>query len=265
MKQSTAVLPRTRRPRRHPKRVFWLKLLCVFAAASFAALLVCSPVVAQYLPWKIGEALSGQAPSTLLDAPFIDQRDKYPTGCESVTAVMALQYAGVEVSVEEFIAGSLPQGSAPYTDASGRLVGASPWEEFLGSPYSESGWGCYAPVIAGALEQLLQDRDIKDLSVKELEGQSLESLCRAYVDRGVPVMLWATIDMEQPVESTQFILENTGEPFTWIYPLHCLLLTGEDGESYYFNDPLAGKNVPYPKGQVKTAYQGVGMQAVVLE
>ena len=40
--------------------------------------------------------------------------------------------------------------------ASGRLGGASPWEEFLGSPYSESGWGCYAPVIAGALEQLLQ-------------------------------------------------------------------------------------------------------------
>ena len=74
-------------------------------------------------------------------------------------------------------------------------MGANPWEEFLGSPYSESGWGCYAPVIAGALEQLLQDRDIKDLSVKELEGQSLESLCRAYVDRGVPVMLWATIEM----------------------------------------------------------------------
>ena len=85
------------------------------------------------------------------------------------------------------------------------------------------------------------------------------------MDRGVPVMVWATIDMEQPVESTQFILENTGELFTWIYPLHCLLLTGEDGESYYFNDPLAGKNVPYPKDQVKTAYQGVGMQAVVLE
>lgn len=264
MKQSTAVLPHTRRPRRHPKRVFWLKLLCVFAAASFAALLVCSPAGRMILA-RGSEPLEGGKVPGLIDAPFIDQRDKYPTGCESVTAVMALEYAGVEISVEEFIDGYLPQGNAPYMDESGTLVGASPWEEFLGSPYSESGWGCYAPVIAGALEQLLQDRDIKDLSVKELEGQSLESLCRAYVDRGVPVMVWATIDMEQPVESTQFILEDTGEPFTWIYPLHCLLLTGEDGESYYFNDPLAGKNVPYSKDQVKTAYQGVGMQAVVLE
>lgn len=252
-----------RRSSVQPKRVMLLWLLCLFAAGVLLVLLAASPAMSMLMAegLSIKNALVGEG----LDVPYIDQRDKYPTGCESVTAVMALQYAGVEVSVEEFIDGYLPQGNAPYTDESGTLVGANPWEEFLGSPYSESGWGCYAPVIAGALEQLLQDRDIKDLSVKELEGQSLESLCRAYVDRGVPVMLWATIDMEQPVESTQFILENTGEPFTWIYPLHCLLLTGEDGESYYFNDPLAGKNVPYPKDQVKTAYQGVGMQAVVLE
>lgn len=255
---------------RHPRRIVLLWLVCLFAAVSFGVLLAISPAAKALLRSEGGPApavapVEGREMPGVIDAPFIDQRDKYPTGCESVTAVMALQYAGVEVSVEEFIDGYLPQGNTPYTDESGTLVGANPWEEFLGSPYSESGWGCYAPVIAGALEQLLQDRDIKDLSVKELEGQSLESLCRAYVDRGVPVMLWATIDMEQPVESTQFILENTGEPFTWIYPLHCLLLTGEDGESYYFNDPLAGKNVPYPKDQVKTAYQGVGMQAVVLE
>ena len=54
-----------------------------------------------------------------LDAPFIDQREKYPTGCESVTAVMALQYAGVDVTVEEFIDGYLPQGEAPHQDATG--------------------------------------------------------------------------------------------------------------------------------------------------
>ncbi len=54
--------------------------------------------------------------------PFIDQRDKYPTGCESVTAVMALQYAGVDITVEEFIDNYLPQGNAPYTREDG-----APW------------------------------------------------------------------------------------------------------------------------------------------
>ena len=36
-------------------------------------------------------------------------------------------------------------------------------------------------------------------------------------------------------------------------------------ETYIFNDPMAGKNVAYPKEQVEEAFEGVGMQAVVLE
>lgn len=79
------------------------------------------------------------------------------------------------------------------------------------------------------------------------------------------VLLWATIAMEAPVESTQFFLEDSGQLFTWLYPLHCLLLTGEDKDCYYFNDPLVGKNVAYPKEEVEAAYEGIGMQAVVLE
>ena len=101
--------------------------------------------------------------------------------------------------------------------------------------------------------------------MQELEGESLDKLCREYIDAGTPVLLWATIAMEAPVESTQFFLEDSGQLFTWLYPLHCLLLTGEDKDCYYFNDPLEGKNVAYPKEEVEAAYEGIGMQAVVLE
>ena len=135
----------------------------------------------------------------------------------------------------------------------------------MGSPYSEKGWGCYAPVITGALEELLQDRGVDSLSVKELYGEGLPQLCEEYVSQGTPVMVWATIDMAEPTPANQYYLEGTGELFTWIYPLHCLLLTGEDGDTYLFNDPMAGKNVAYPKEQVEEAFEGVGMQAVVLE
>lgn len=251
---------RVRRTRRQPKRVLWLKLLCLFAGGMLTVLLLKSPSFAAILGGEAPLDQSGQE----INAPFIDQRDKYPTGCESVTAVMALQYAGIDISVEDFIDYYLPQGNAPHYDQWGDYVGADPRQAFLGSPYSEEGWGCYAPVIAGAVEQVLQDRQVTDLQVKELEGTTLSTLCREYVEKGTPVMLWATIDMEPPTLSTEYMLEDTGEMFTWIYPLHCLLLVGEDGDSYYFNDPLAGKNVSYDKDQVETAYQGVGMQAVVL-
>ena len=196
--------------------------------------------------------------------PFLDQREKYPTGCESVTAVMALQYIGVDVTVEEFIDDYLPQGAAPYEDDEGELVGDSPWEVFLGSPYEESGWGCYAPVIVQAVEKLLADRD-SSRTVKDLTGISLDRLCQDYVFQGTPVMVWATIDMEEPVPSTQYLLQDTGESFTWMYPLHCLLLTGETQDCYLFNDPLVGKDVAYSKEQVERAYQGIGMQAVVVQ
>lgn len=264
--QTTRRYKRTRQPR----RIVLLWLVCLFAAVSFGVLLAISPAAKALLRSEGGaapavEPVEGREMPGVIDVPFIDQRDKYPTGCESVTAVMALQYAGVDITVEEFIDNYLPQGNAPYTREDGTLVGADPWKVFLGSPYEESGWGCYAPVITGALEQLLQDRGLEGLSVQELEGESLDKLCREYIDAGTPVLLWATIAMEAPVESTQFFLEDSGQLFTWLYPLHCLLLTGEDKDCYYFNDPLVGKNVAYPKEQVEAAYEGIGMQAVVLE
>ncbi len=250
---------RPNRREKQPRRVIWLRLLCVFAGCSLAVLLLRSPSLGAFLG---GEALLD--PSTALDVPYIDQRDKYPTGCESVTAVMALRWAGVDISVEEFINDYLPKGDAPHYDQMGNYVGADPWEEFLGSPYSEDGWGCYAPVIAQAVEQVLADREITHLETRLLQDVELSTLLEEYVEKEIPVIVWATIDMETPVESTEFVLEDTGELLTWIYPLHCLLLTGADEENYYFNDPLAGKNVTYEKDQVEIAYRGVGMQAVAL-
>ena len=40
----------------------------------------------------------------IIKAPYINQGDKFPTGCESVSAVMLLQYLGYSITVEEFIA-----------------------------------------------------------------------------------------------------------------------------------------------------------------
>ena len=39
----------------------------------------------------------------IIDVPYIDQTQEWPTGCESVSAVMLLQYLGVNISVNEFI------------------------------------------------------------------------------------------------------------------------------------------------------------------
>ena len=46
-----------------------------------------------------------------IQVPYIDQSVKYPTGCESVSAVMLLQYLGYEISVDEFISKYLEYAS----------------------------------------------------------------------------------------------------------------------------------------------------------
>ena len=65
-----------------------------------------------------------------LPVPFIGQGHSLPTGCESVSAAMALQYLGFSVTAEDFARDHLP--SAPfYRDTAGPLWGTlttrMPW------------------------------------------------------------------------------------------------------------------------------------------
>ena len=242
-------------------RALWL----IPAAGLILALaLCCCRGLPQALAMVAVEASPGRERGDCIDAPYLDQREKYPTGCESVCAVMDLQYYGVDLSVEEFIDGYLPLGDAPHVDEQGNYVGCDPREGFPGNPYEESGWGCYSPVIEKALVRALEDSGRKDLAVARLDGSTLEDLYGRYVSQGVPVLLWATIGMEEPVVSQTFTIQGTGEAFDWVYPMHCLLWVGEAGDSWLFHDPLAGEAVAYSKSQVERAYRGLGCQAVAL-
>ncbi len=245
---------------------FWTLLLALWTALCWNARAAESPL----LHGEEGRQKSGVSADVPgeeenpLDVPFLDQREGFPTGCESVSAVMALRYFGADISVDEFVDGYLPLGDAPHMDENGEYVGCDPCRAFPGDPRSKDGWGCWAPVIRDSLDRLLSDRPEWGLEVRELEDASLETLCRDYVDRGVPVLVWASIGMAEPYVSDTFIIEDTGEAFQWIYPLHCMVLTGYDEDSYYFNDPLEGKAVPYPKEETEQAYRGMGSQALVL-
>lgn len=73
----------------------------------------------------------------LIKAKHIYQQDKWPTGCESVSAVMALHYAGIDISVDHFINNCLEKKTPPF----------DPNIQFGGDPHDSGGWGCYSPVI----------------------------------------------------------------------------------------------------------------------
>lgn len=201
----------------------------------------------------------------LLDVPYIYQVKKYPTGCESVSTVMVMQYFGMRITVERFIDNYLPKGSAPFWDENDLRFGDDPRKVFLGNPYSTSGWGCYAPVIVTAANKCI---DSNKFEVRNITGTAFESLCHTYIDNDIPVIVWATTDMlpvKAPKPTHTWTILGTSEQFTWKSPMHCLVLVGYDDNSYYFNDPQREKNFRYKKSDVLTAYSALGMQAVVIQ
>lgn len=192
-----------------------------------------------------------------IEVPYIDQSRKYPTGCESVSAVMLLMYLGYDISVDEFIEQKLKKRG--FVKKDGELYGPDPRQYFVGSPYDPDSFGCYAPVICEALKKTVDP----EYEVLDETGTDIETLVRKYIDHKMPVILWACINMREPVEGPYWKLSSTREEFMWISNEHCMLLVGYDDENYYFNDPYENNGIiGYPKEVVKNRHQAQHMQAV---
>ena len=182
-------------------------------------------------------AAGGPEKSPVLEVPALSQTD-WPTGCESVSAVMALNWAGADLTVEDFVYGFLPMDEL-WMDAAGQLCGPSPADTFIGDPAGR-GYGCFAPVLARAMSRAAP----AGYRALDLTGSPLSELACAYLRHNIPVVIWATMEM-RPVEAgTQWLLPG-GEVFTWPSGEHCLLLVGETAEGYLLNDPRAGETVCY--------------------
>ncbi len=195
-----------------------------------------------------------------LDVPYIDQTGGGAfTGCESVTAVMLLQYLGCDISIYDFIDNYLEK--EPFTERDGVLYGPSPYEKFVGDPYDREAMGCYAPVIQKAMQLVLGD----GYRVLDETGSDIEYLLRSYIDRDMPVALWATIDLRDIIVGPSWTLRDSGESFTWLSNEHCMLLVGYDDEHYIFNDPWNNNGiVAYDKATVEDRYIKQHRQAVTV-
>lgn len=207
----------------------------------------------------------------ILDVSYIDQSVKYPTGCESVSTVMLLQYLGYKISVDEFIENYLEQDT--FEQRRGEQYGPDPRKMFCGSPYDEESFGCYSPVIVKALNRFFEEsekeksaeRNHLKYRVVDETGKTAQQLVEQYVKKGMPVIFWACIDMREPIIGPEWKLKETGETFTWISNEHCLLLVGEDETGFYFNDPHGNHGVIcYEKELVENRHKAQMLQAVAV-
>lgn len=193
----------------------------------------------------------------IISVPIICQYPDLPTGCEAVSATMVLQYYGVDITSTEFATNWLECSDEFYFDDS-ILYGPNPNEVFAGNPFSENSYGCYASPIVSAINE-----NSTQCEAKQIKDETLESLCKKYIDNDKPMLIWATMGMKKSKKGQVWRLPN-GNKFIWISGEHCLVLVGYNDDYYIFNDPQYEHIFYYKKEIAQKRFEELGEQAVLI-
>lgn len=202
---------------------------------------------------------------TVIDVPLINQYPELPVGCESVCAAALLQYLGFETDKFDFTDNYLKWDDNFYYDESGNSHGPDPRKVFAGDPYSW-GYGCSDSVLAEAMNRFFAEKDpsYTALALSEhINSADIEKL----IDEGVPVIVWATVDMKpfnyrKPSEW----ITDSGETYCWYGNSHTLVLCGYDNNCYYFMDPGDKDEITlYMKSSFLNRFEENGFQAVAVK
>lgn len=166
----------------------------------------------------------------VLDIEPILQMPEFPTGCESVSLTMALNY----ITCQSIDPGIVIDNYLPKSDA-GEFVNT-----FFGDPRSTDGGGCYPPAILKAANDYFKDNDIS-LYALDATGINAEQI-KHYIDNGFPILIWTTMYMGKP-QLNEMYQEYNGTTYQWYTSEHCVLIKGYDPEKNVFiiNDPLIGE------------------------
>lgn len=188
-----------------------------------------------------------------ISVPMILQNPELPTGCEVTSLTMMLNYLGYYVDKCYIADNFLPKTSSL----------ANPNNYFIGDPHQISGFGCFARVITKTANDYLAS---VGSSYKAIDiSNSTPSQLYSYIQSGIPVIVWATMNMQDTYVSRTWTATDTGEEINWHIHEHCLVLVGYDPINgiVTMNDPLVGI-VTYSATTFETRYAQMGSQTVVI-
>lgn len=188
-----------------------------------------------------------------IDIDCVYQNPELPTGCEITALTTVLNYIGYPVSKTEMAENYLV--TAEYGDADFNSA-------FIGDPETDSGYGCYSPVIYKAAQDFLSDNGKRNYAA-ELSEYDLNDLFKL-VANNYPVVIWVTISLVAADEIYAWTLDD-GSDVYWMENEHCLVLTGYDSikQTVTVSDPLKGIT-EYSMTRFEKRYNELGQQAVAI-
>lgn len=184
--------------------------------------------------------------------PTYNQFPNYPNGCESIALYTLLKYYKVNVSPADIV-NRLKKGDGPYWE-NGKLYGGNPEIEFVGDPRAKNGYGVYQkPIIDVA--------NYYKPGMIDYTGHSLNQVLEL-VKQGIPVQVWASINMQNTSVCTSWTYKDNGKKINWICRLHSMVIVGYNSNYIYVSDPYTGSIEKYNRSQFQKMYNLFGKRAI---
>ena len=190
----------------------------------------------------------GCASKGSVNVPEIYQYPDLPTGCEAVSAAIAIRSYGYETDPIEFARDWL-------------ICGDDIVNSFVGDPFAYGGAGIFPPGLRDSVQRYI-DATGAALAVFDITGVPADALYR-FIDSGAPVVVWSTYYMNDPWIGSAYTYN--GHTVYWYDNEHCVCLCGYDKlkGTVQISDPLRGI-VTESADAFESIYDQIGRMAMVI-
>lgn len=211
--------------------------------------------------YKYSEEGHLQITSVYITVPPVMQLPELPHGCEITSATSVLNHYGYKVSKTTMADHYLLK--EPFSVKNSQLYGPNPYKAYAGDPRKNpGGFFSYAPPIVKAVNQFIGEQEGSEKAF-DISGSSQEEIF-AQLNRGIPVVIWVTLDLSKPLLKYSWYITDTNQKFIAPINLHAVVLNGYDEKNVFVMNPLKGE-MTYDIEKFFASYAELGSHALIIE
>lgn len=193
------------------------------------------------------------------DVPIMLQNPILPHGCEITSLTAILHHYNKTITKEDLSDKYLIKQDFYYKN--GKKYGSDPSLMYAGNPRNKDGTYAFSEVLVNSATNYFEKTN-STLKVKNISHSSEEAI-RHYVDNGIPVQIWVTLDLSPKRMGSGWYLEENNTYYQMITNVHCVVLTNITDTIVTVMDPLKGY-VEYDRKTFFKSYEDLNSQALIV-